>query len=76
MKHQYSVVYEPTDDGWIVARAPELPGAVSQGRTMAEAREMIEDAVRMLLEYYSEQARADAGPEAVWDTLDIELSAA
>lgn len=35
-----------------MAQVPELPGAVTQGRNMTEAREMIQDAVGLLLESY------------------------
>lgn len=35
---------------------PEIPGAVSQGRTLEEAREMIKDAVKLLLEVRREDA--------------------
>ena len=45
-----TTVYEHTDDGWWVVSVPEIPGAVSQGRTREEAREMIQDAVRMPFE--------------------------
>lgn len=51
MHREFHVVYEPGEDGWIIATAQEIPGAVTQGRTLAEAREMIADAVRMLLEF-------------------------
>jgi predicted RNase H-like HicB family nuclease len=40
---------EPDEDGWIVARVVEVPGAVSQGRTRAEARENVIDALRVML---------------------------
>ena len=38
------------DRGWIVAEAPEVPGAVSQGRTEDEALRNIQDAVEGVLE--------------------------
>ena len=40
---------EPDEDGWIVARVVEVPGAVSQGRTREEARENVIDALRLML---------------------------
>ena len=36
--------------GWIVAEAPEVPGAVSQGRTEEEALRNIQEAVEGTLE--------------------------
>jgi predicted RNase H-like HicB family nuclease len=40
---------EPDEDGWIVARVVQVPGAISQGRTRDEARESVIDALRLML---------------------------
>jgi predicted RNase H-like HicB family nuclease len=40
---------EPDEDGWVVARVVEVPGALSQGRTREEARENVIDALRLML---------------------------
>lgn len=39
----------PDEQGWIVARVLEVPGAMSQGRTREEARENALDALRTVL---------------------------
>ncbi len=57
----FTAIYERTDDGWWVVTVPEIPGAVSQGRTLEEARFMIKDATRMLLEVRREDAEREAG---------------
>ena len=45
-----TISYEEADEtGWIVARVVEVPGAVSQGRTRAEARDNVLDALRLML---------------------------
>jgi predicted RNase H-like HicB family nuclease len=46
---RFTIVYEQGDDGWLVAQVKEVPGAVSQGRTRAEARENVIDALRLML---------------------------
>jgi predicted RNase H-like HicB family nuclease len=47
---EFTIVFEPRDeDGWIVARVPDVPGAYSQGRTHEEARENVIEAVRLML---------------------------
>lgn len=47
---QMTIVYEePDEEGWIVARVLEVPGALSQGRTREEARENVIDALRLML---------------------------
>jgi predicted RNase H-like HicB family nuclease len=45
-----AITYDaPDEDGWIVARVLQVPGAVSQGRTREEARENVIDALRLML---------------------------
>ncbi len=36
MKREYTVLYQPIEDGWIMATVPELPGAVTQGKERQE----------------------------------------
>jgi predicted RNase H-like HicB family nuclease len=46
---EFSVVYEDIENGWVMATIPEVPGAMSQGRTREEARDNVRDALRELL---------------------------
>ena len=75
MTREYMVVYQTIEDGWIMATVPELPGAVTQGRTMKEAREMIKEAVELLLENYREHAAKETPKTATWETLTVEIPA-
>lgn len=43
------VTYEPDEDGGFVAECPALPGCVSHGMTMDEARRNIHDAIEISL---------------------------
>ena len=46
----FTIVFDrPDEDGWIVARVLEVPGALSQGRTREEARDNVLDALRTVL---------------------------
>ena len=76
MKREYTVLYQPIEDGWIMATVPELPGAVTQGRSMSEARKMIKEAVELLLQSYRDNAAKDAPGNAIWETLTINLPTA
>ena len=44
------MLFEPADEGGYVVTCPALPGLVTEGDTIQEAREMAEDALRALLE--------------------------
>ncbi|MGH2365270.1 MAG: type II toxin-antitoxin system HicB family antitoxin [Chloroflexota bacterium] len=63
---------EPDEDGWIVARVVEVPGAVSQGRTAEEARANVIDALRLMLSPDDDDGRVTAGRS---ESLDLLLSA-
>jgi predicted RNase H-like HicB family nuclease len=44
-----TIRYEEGEDGWILASIPQVPGALSQGRTREEARANVLDALRLML---------------------------
>ena len=49
MLYQYEVVFEPTGGVYMVT-VPKLPGLVTQGETLREARGMARDAIRCYME--------------------------
>jgi predicted RNase H-like HicB family nuclease len=66
-----TIVYEDAGDGWVLARMPEVRGAISQGKTRAEARDNVIDALRELL-----AARIDSSSEPVdRDSLELTIAA-
>jgi predicted RNase H-like HicB family nuclease len=65
---EFTIAFEPPDeDGWIVARVLEVPGAMSQGRTREEARENALDALATVLTPDEELAGGGGGGEAEAD---------
>lgn len=61
---------EPDEDGWIVARVVEVPGAISQGKTRGEAHDNVVDALRLMLSPDNGEVTADETVE-----LQLQLSA-
>lgn len=49
-----TIVFEPDEDGWIMASIPQLPGVHSQGRTRDQAREMVLSALHDWIRWYVE----------------------
>ena len=47
--HQYEAIFDPNGEGYTVT-VPKLPGLVTEGNTLKEAREMAKDAIRCYLE--------------------------
>jgi predicted RNase H-like HicB family nuclease len=44
-----TIVYEPGEEGWVIASIPEVRGVHSQGRTREEARANVIEALRLML---------------------------
>jgi antitoxin HicB len=44
-EHEYRVIYEPLAEGGFQVIVSALPGIVTYGRTLEEAREMAQDAI-------------------------------
>ena len=49
-EHSYTVIYEPVEKKGYQVIVPLLPGLVTYGRNIEEAREMAHDAIRCYLE--------------------------
>ena len=49
-KIAYTVIFEPQPEGGYTATVPALPGCVTEGETLQEAKEMAEDAIRCYVE--------------------------
>ncbi|MBI1853135.1 MAG: type II toxin-antitoxin system HicB family antitoxin [Planctomycetes bacterium] len=43
--YQFTVFFEPAEEGGYVVTCPALPGLVTEGDTLDEAREMAKDAI-------------------------------
>jgi len=51
----FTAVYEPAEEGGYAAFVEEVPGAISQGETLEEARENLKDALELMLEVNREK---------------------
>ena len=63
MEFEFTILIERDEDGAYIALCPTLPGCHSAGGTEEEARELIEDAIRLHLE-----ARLALGEPIPWAT--------
>lgn len=56
MTTTFTAVFEEAPEGGYTAFVEELPGAISQGETLDEARENLKDAILTILEVNRERA--------------------
>ena len=65
VEQSWTIILEPCKEGGFTARIAEVPGAISEGKTEEEAREMVMEALHEILELRREQALANKKPGAV-----------
>jgi predicted RNase H-like HicB family nuclease len=65
MTHQFTAVFEEAPEGGYTAFVEELPGAISQGETIEEARENLREAIQLVLEANRELAKRGVDQERV-----------
>jgi predicted RNase H-like HicB family nuclease len=71
MQLELTAVFRPSPQGY-VAYVEELPGANTQGATLAEARENLREAVALVIEANRAQAEEElAGAEVIREPLRL-----
>ncbi len=56
---RFTATLEPAEEGGFVVQCVEIPGAISQGETEADALENIRDAIQAVFEVRRRQAKSD-----------------
>jgi predicted RNase H-like HicB family nuclease len=72
MKHQFTSVIEKHGK-WYVAYVEEIPGVNTQGRTLAEARRNLKEALAMVIEANRELAARGRTREARREPIVVNL---
>lgn len=75
MRHEFTAVYE-RDGDWVIAYCPEVPGANGQGRTKAEARDSLAEAIALILEDRRDDGLRGLPADAERETITVEIQAA
>jgi predicted RNase H-like HicB family nuclease len=71
---QLTAVFEPAKEGGFTCFFEEMPEVFSEGETIDEARENLEDAFRMMMEFHHDEVQKRVSPEARREILDLALA--
>lgn len=72
MENTYTAVFE-RDGKWWIGYVEELPGANTQGETLAEARENLKEAIQLILEANREVTRREVeGASVIREGISVE----
>jgi antitoxin HicB len=69
----YKVIMTPDETGGYVVTCPALPGLVTEGDTLEEAREMAADAIRGYLEVLIEDGEPIPPDNSIAEEIAIEI---
>jgi predicted RNase H-like HicB family nuclease len=75
MRNEFTAVYE-RDGDLHIAYCPEVPGANGQGRSRAEARESLADAIVLILEDRREDGLRGVPADAERETITVNIAGA
>jgi len=71
MKHEFTAIFEREGE-WTIAYCPEIPGANGQGKTKAEARQSLAEAITLILEDRREDSLRGVPEEAEREIVTLE----
>jgi predicted RNase H-like HicB family nuclease len=66
-----TAVFEPAKKGGYTCFVEEVPAAISQGETLAEAKANLLDALKLVLKCQRELAEKEFSPNAVRESLEF-----
>jgi predicted RNase H-like HicB family nuclease len=66
-----TAVFEPAKEGGYTCFVEEVPAAISQGETLAEAKANLLDALKLVLQCQREMAEENLSPNALRETIQL-----
>jgi antitoxin HicB len=73
--HRFNIVLRPEPEGGFTAMVPALPGCVTYGRTLAEAKKMAKDAISGYIESLRKHGEPiPSDDETLVASLDLEYA--
>lgn len=73
MKQRYHTIIKPEPNGWFVGWVEEMPGAISQGRSLEEVRENLRDSLELIVETHRDEARIGLDPSCIQEAIEIDV---
>jgi len=54
---EYTAIIKDAGDGWLMGQCEQVPGAITQGRSIKEVKENLKEAITLILEDEMEDFR-------------------
>ena len=74
MKQRYHTIIKPEANGCFVGWVEEIPGTISQGRSLDECRRNLKDSLKLMVETHRDEARLALDPSCIQEPMEIEVA--
>ena len=74
MKQRYHTIIKPEPNGWFVGWVEEIPGTISQGRSLDECRRNLKDSLKLMVETHRDEARLGLDPNCIQEAIEIDVT--
>ena len=73
MRQRYHTIIRPERNGWFVGWVEEIPGTITQGKSLDECRRNLKDALQLMIETHRDEARLALDPSCIQESIEIEV---
>ena len=73
MKQRYHTIIRPEANGCFVGWVEEIPGTITQGRTLEECRRNLRDSLELMVETHRDEARLGLDPSCIQEAIEIDV---
>ena len=73
MKQRYHTIIKPEANGWFVGWVEEIPGTITQGRSLDECRRNLRDSLELMVETHRDEARLGLDQSCIEEAIEIEV---
>ena len=73
MKQRYHTIIKPKRPGWFVGWVEEIPGTITQGKSLDECRRNLKDALKLMVETHRDEARQGLDDSCIQESIEIEV---
>ena len=73
MKQRYHTIIKPERNGWFVGWVEEVPGTITQGKTLDECRQNLRDSLALMIETNRSEARLSLDRSCIQESIEIDV---
>ena len=74
MKQRFHTIIKPERNGWFVGWVEEVPGTITQGKSLDECRRNLRDSLQLMLETHRDEARQALDASCIQESIEIDVT--